>query len=97
MRAVCERFGLPFDEPPEVKTADSRVLMAEKRDLMRAGRALPKWSETEPPIDRRIVGVSWRSAEISFLRRFEELTQLLEARLLPNTKPSELNNEAEGR
>lgn len=34
MDAVCERFGLPREEPPSVKVADNLLLVTESRDLM---------------------------------------------------------------
>src|SRR6478735_5150229 len=42
---IAARYGLYHLEPPQVKTADSRLLVSEKRDLMPNDQS--KWSETE--------------------------------------------------
>lgn len=75
MRAVCERFGMPIDEPAEVKKADNCLLMTEKRDLMRSHGSLPKWSEPEDPLDEIIIPWSWLHAKSVFLEKFSHLTQ----------------------
>lgn len=75
MEAICRRFGLPEIEPPEVKFFDNVMLMTEKRDLMRAHGALPKWIETSEPLEETIEPWAWESAEIEFLLRFDELTK----------------------
>lgn len=31
---ICEKFGMPIDMHPQVKAADNRALMTERRDLM---------------------------------------------------------------
>lgn len=36
MRAICERFGLPGEEPQSVREADNRMLFSEKRQIMPA-------------------------------------------------------------
>lgn len=75
MMAVCDRFALDPQEPLSIKIADNRLLMTEKRDLMTAHGSLPKWTETELPLDERIIPWPWEKAEIEFLARFRELTQ----------------------
>lgn len=74
MRVICERFGLPESMPPDVHDADNRLLMTEKRDLMRAHGSIPKWAETATPLLDVIVPWKWKIAESAFLRRFYELT-----------------------
>jgi 5'-deoxynucleotidase YfbR-like HD superfamily hydrolase len=34
MKAICERFCLPYEEPAEVKRADNILLVTERRDLL---------------------------------------------------------------
>lgn len=74
MWAVCERFGLSVEEPPEVMEADNVLLMTEKRDLMRAHGKLPKWPEAARPLSCTIEPMDWRDAEVEFLKKFYELT-----------------------
>lgn len=68
MVTVCERFGLPLSQPPEVKRMDTRLLVTEKRDLMTVE---PKpWEDTEEPL--RDIIKPWMPwfAEDEFLRVF---------------------------
>lgn len=71
MATICKRFGLPIEEPEEVKKADDILLMTEKRDLMPNCPA--KWREESEPLPDRIRhwGPSW--AEQMFLMRAREL------------------------
>lgn len=72
--AICDRFGLPREEPASVKLADNRVLLAEKRDLM----APPPmaWRETGiEPMEAHIAHITPAAARDYFLARFEELTE----------------------
>jgi 5'-deoxynucleotidase YfbR-like HD superfamily hydrolase len=81
--AVVERFNLPeLNESleAEVKRADNRALMTERRDLL---LHFPhKWSVKEPPVTAGesvyapIVPLSPRDAEIKFLETFDELSVL---------------------
>lgn len=73
MDAICDRFGLPREEPPEVKVADDRVLLAEKRDLM-APAPMP-WRETGlRPMPVPIERLAPDQACAMFRDRFRELT-----------------------
>lgn len=74
MRAVCERFGLPADEPEEVRVADRRMLRTEQRDLMPPELPGEGRDDVEPylfTIERPLPPVLARRA---FLDRFAELT-----------------------
>lgn len=73
MDVICERFGLPCEEPPSVKRADDVLLMTEKRDLM--AHCAQKWVETAEPLPDVIIPWSWDGAKSEFLLRFYELTQ----------------------
>jgi uncharacterized protein len=75
MAAVIERFGLGPHEPPSVKTADRRLLVTEKRDLMPPS---PPWEDfaSFEPLAEKIVPWSAKDAERAFLRRFDELTRV---------------------
>lgn len=76
LRAVCERFGLPVEEPHSVKVADVRVLLAEKRDLTLPAPA--PWGfgqrafEVEP-VEEVIVPWSPREAHYRFFQRYAKL------------------------
>jgi len=70
---ICERFGLApeaFDDP-SIKHCDNVLLSTEKRDLMKIP---PKaWFETEPPLETKIVPLTWRESEKKFLETFNTL------------------------
>lgn len=69
--AICTRFGLPIDEPAEVRAADERLLATEVRDLMPA----IEWPRPLPePLLSRIEPWSEQYAKGSFLRTFQHLT-----------------------
>jgi uncharacterized protein len=71
--AVFARFGLPPELPPEVHHADMRLLITEKRDLMRG----PTWAaELDPaiePLRNPIKPMNPVWAFALFMDRFEEL------------------------
>lgn len=69
MLAICERFGLAPEQPASVKEADLRMLMTEKRDLMRVP-PLP-WVDQGEPYEARIHPLSYFGAKEFFLGRFE--------------------------
>lgn len=69
--AICERYGLPIEEPAEVKRVDNAILWDEISALMSHGL-------TCMPDDAAALGViitpwPWEMAEYLFLKRFEEL------------------------
>jgi uncharacterized protein len=71
MRAVCERFGLSPEEPPQVKRFDVAMLGVERDALF--GIKRDDWVRVEsifnPP---RIVGMSPQTAKSEFLHRFSQ-------------------------
>lgn len=71
MRAICERFGLSWPAPPEIKHADNIVLATEYRDLMVEPGS---WGELPAPLESRIVPWSPGVAEDAFLTRFLQVT-----------------------
>ena len=70
MRVICQKFGLPTDQPPIVHTADKIVYTTEVRDL--TGRN-PN-DAVYKPTDYRILPYMPRVAKDFFLDRFRELT-----------------------
>ena len=71
MGVICDRFGLPQEEPAWVKLADNALLMTERRDLM-APPPRP-WSPGPAPLADLIEPWSPYLAEARFLARFAEL------------------------
>ena len=72
-RAICERFGLSWPEPPEVNLADKVAVMTEKRDLLHEPPY--PWIDLPDPHHREINPWSSYYAEARFLSRFFELTR----------------------
>lgn len=71
-KVICQRFGLPEEQPEIVKEYDLRLLATEKRDLF--GPCSRQWTLPYGALDRRIVpSSSMASVETEFLRRFEKL------------------------
>jgi hypothetical protein len=70
LRAICIRFGLPPEEPPEVKAADMRIV-ADERPVIMAPSPVP-WTPREP-LGATIVCYSPRFARAAFLHHFREL------------------------
>jgi hypothetical protein len=74
MKAVCERYGLPIEEPQDVIDADNLMLSWEQRDLM-APAPMP-WHTTVPvPNITKIIPYGPEEAKTLFLTRFRELTR----------------------
>jgi hypothetical protein len=73
MATICDRFGLPYECPAEVKAADNRILRDE-RDALMAEPPLP-WSSIEqvPPLGVTITGWPPLEAEARYLARLNEL------------------------
>ena len=71
MEGICNKFGLPIVEPPDVKTADNVMLATEMRDLM------PNMDESPPdcpePEEWNIEPWHFDAAKKIFLQRFDEL------------------------
>ena len=74
MVTICRKFGLSTDEPEEVKLADNRMLMTEKRDLLRNNTSHPDWGIVAEPIAEYIHPLDWRKAKKLFIDRYRELT-----------------------
>lgn len=69
MVAVCERFGLPVKEPPQVRLADGILLATEARDLM--PYRPEHWSKLcLKPLTEKIEPWSPLTARRNFLRRY---------------------------
>lgn len=72
MRAVCEHFGLPEDEPAAVKAADTAILTDEMKAIM-APPPEP-WTHGFPAGTGLIVrGLAPEDARTAFLDRYEEI------------------------
>jgi hypothetical protein len=77
MNAVCCKFGLPYEEPADVKAADQIMLATEGRDLMDS-RAT--WGRAQPLATHIITPMLPSTAESMFKIRFEELERHLKWR-----------------
>lgn len=70
---VCERFGLPYEMPSSVERADRRMLMTEKRDLLRSPEP-QRWDGDDfEPYGAVINPWAPVLAEQMFLARFDAL------------------------
>ncbi len=69
--AVAERFGLPREIPAEVKEADLRMFVTERRDILCESTA--EWGVVPEPYDFQIIPVDWRTAEDMFRARYRDL------------------------
>lgn len=74
MAAICERFGLRPECPPEVKVADTRILHDE-RDALMAPSHRP-WTSLNDfaPLGVLVEGWSPQDAENEYLARLRQLT-----------------------
>lgn len=72
MNIICKRFGLPEEEPEEVKRADMRMLVTEQRDLM--VNAGPEWFDVTP-LGTVISPMNAESARKLFMNHFKFLTE----------------------
>lgn len=72
-RAISKRFGLPFPLDPQIKTADLRMLMTEKRDIcIQTAQCGKEWPNYQP-YTFCVKPVSSRQAKHLFLHRFTQL------------------------
>lgn len=71
MEAVCQRFGLPIQEPPSVKKADTKLLATEARDLMAPLHS--DWVQPVSPLPFVIESWEPQKAKDMFMQRFFEL------------------------
>jgi hypothetical protein len=78
--AIMTHFGLPLEEPLEVKAADDRLLITEQRDLMPHGGDAGNTQEERRvgivPLPHKIRPWTTKQAEKEFLGRFYELNPL---------------------
>lgn len=70
-KAICKRFGLPEQEPPSVKRADTTLLATEARDLMQPLRS--DWVQPAEPLPFKIDSWSPQEAKNAFMKRFFQL------------------------
>lgn len=75
MKAVCDKFNLPYQQPEDVTKADVLLLAAEARDLM--SPLVPGYWRIDLDSANKMVGtiqpLSPEAAEKQFLDRFYEL------------------------
>lgn len=74
MNVVCTKFNLVQPEPAEVKFADRRILLAEKRDLLEPNDVEWQGFDDVEPYPFKIEPWSPAEAKTRFLARFYELT-----------------------
>ena len=72
LEVICRKFGLPTEEPAEVKRADRVLLKQEGVDLM--GTVFPGFSQVKD-LGYTIKGWDPRMAENAFMWRFRQLTE----------------------
>lgn len=70
---IYKKFGVPIDEHPSVKEADTRILCTEARDLL--APLHHDWKMTVEPYDFKIVPLAPKEAKELFMFRFLELTK----------------------
>lgn len=74
---IAERWGLPPDEPEEVKLIDRRILADERKALLGPMQVSDaEWGATDPPLGIKVVPITSFDAKWRFLERFEELLKL---------------------
>lgn len=88
MTAVCERYGLPLEEPSAVKLIDMRICLDEKAALMRPMQQV----DTSLPPDLQPLGIvipvwTQREARQAFLDRYCELTDVTSALVGEHGRP----------
>lgn len=71
-RAIAMRFGLAWPMPSEVKDADVRALLAEKRDLLTVDH---DWGFDVEPMAGPILPYCWQDSKQLFEERFKELVK----------------------
>lgn len=71
MRAVCQHFGLPEEEPAGLKKVDVSVLLAEARDMLPT-REVGWWPDGDP-IQEFVYPLGPRASKILFLSRYYEI------------------------
>lgn len=74
LRTIAEHFNLEWPMPRTIKEADLRMLVTEKRDVMRATDL--DWELEAKPYDQFIMPIGCVQAEISFLSRYDTIIGL---------------------
>lgn len=74
-RAVLQRLGLPHVMPPEIKTADLRMLATERRDLLPSCNFCWSILDGIEPVAQRIKPWPPERARRLFLARYDELAK----------------------
>lgn len=69
-RTIATKFGLRWPMPHEIKEADLRALMSEKRDLIPGGH---DWGIAVDPVAGTVTAMEWQEAKQGFINRFQEL------------------------
>jgi uncharacterized protein len=69
-RAIFERFGLPADMHPDIKTADLIMLGTERRDLMPNACDQPWPCDGKPELLMTVVPLPAAEAKAQFIARF---------------------------
>jgi len=72
-KTIAQKFGLKWPMPHEIKEADLKALMAEKRDLIPGGH---DWGIPVDPAAGEVKPCSWREAKKLFEERYKELVPL---------------------
>jgi 5'-deoxynucleotidase YfbR-like HD superfamily hydrolase len=71
-RTIARVFHLPWPIPPEVKVADNRALMAEKKELVYGDH---DWGIEAKPVTEPIYPYCWQQAKKLFENRYLELSK----------------------
>jgi hypothetical protein len=79
MEVICEKFGLPKEQPADIKRSDDFMLRWEARDLMATPQVTWKSMQGFVGPKGRMEPMTSRLSEIAFLERFYELTVAPEA------------------
>jgi hypothetical protein len=77
-RLIAQKYGLPFPWPPEIKIADNRCLMTERRDLYKRGVGEKfAWEIDVEPFPDKIEPLLPSYAQDLFSVRFYQLTGVI--------------------
>lgn len=71
-RTIAAKFGLKWPMPHDIKEADLRALMAEKRDLIPGGH---DWGIAVDPAAGTVEPCEWNEAKRLFEERYKELSK----------------------
>jgi hypothetical protein len=74
MRIIADVFGFEYPFDAEIKVADMRLLVTERRDLM-PDRECPHTETAYRPLDEIIEPWAHETARFHFLQRYQEVTR----------------------